>query len=135
LTKFIRRLKIVITIQSKKPFILDIAVTPTKPIKETVQDPQPRVTDPPSAQATPGPARLTLVKTVKLVRTEGDEIEPWVTGLAFLADGRIAAVDYLNNTCFILNADLQRLGSAFKFQSKPWDMTCYGDSKLAVTLG
>ena len=136
MTKFIRRLKIVITIQSKKPFILDIAVTPTKPIEETVQDPQPRVTDPPSAQANyTVPAKLTLVKTLDLVKTEGDEYTLLVTGLAFLADGRIAAVDNNNKTCFILNADLQRLGSAYKLQSDPWDVTCYGESKLAVTLG
>jgi len=103
--------------------------------KEAVQDRQPRVTDQASAQATPSPARLTLVKTVELVETEGDEYEPWVTGLAFLADGRVAAVDSNNKTCFILNADLQRLGSAYKLQSNPWDVTCYGESKLAVTLG
>ena len=77
---------------------------------------------------------MTLVKTLDLVKTEGDKKEPWVTGLDFLADGRIAAVDFWNKTCFILNADLQRLGSAFKLQDNPYDVTCYGESKLAVTL-
>jgi len=110
-------------------------VTATEPIEETVQDPQPRVTDQPSAQATPSPATLTLVKTLGLVMTEGDEKEPWITGLDFLADGRIAAVDCWNKTCYILNADLQRLGSAYKLQYSPRGVTCFRESKLAVTLG
>ena len=75
------------------------------------------------------------MKTLDLVKTEGDKYTPIVSGLAFLADGRIAAVDYRNRTCFILNADLQRLGPAYKLQSYPYDVTCYGESKLAVTLG
>ena len=75
------------------------------------------------------------MKTLGLVKTGGDEWPPWVTGLDFLADGRIAAVDYMNKTCYILNADLQRLGSAYKLQSYPYDVTCYGESTLAVTLG
>ena len=77
------------------------------------------------------------MKSLDLVKTEGDKRSPWVSGLDFLADGRIAAVDNWNRTCFILNADLQRLGSAYTFQNGdiPLDVTCYEESKLAVTLG
>ena len=73
------------------------------------------------------------MKTLDLVKTDGEKREPCATGLVFLADGRIAAVDYMNNTCFILNVDLQRLGSAYKLQYTPYDVTCYEESKLAVT--
>jgi len=69
------------------------------------------------------------------VETEGDEKLPFVAGLDFMADGRIAAVDHNNKTCFIMNADLQRQGTAFTLQSWPYDVTCYKESALAVTLG
>ena len=69
------------------------------------------------------------------MKTEGDKKSPWVTGLDFLSDGRIAAVDYYNKKCFIMDAGLQKQGSAYKFQGNPLDVTCYGESKLAVTLG
>jgi len=81
------------------------------------------------------PAKLILVATLDLVKTEGDKMSPWVTGLDFLPDGRIAAVDCHNKKCFIMNARLQREGSAFKFQDDPSDVTCYGKRNLAVTLG
>jgi len=69
------------------------------------------------------------------VETEADEKLPFVTGLDFMADGRIAAVDYNNMTCFIMNADLQRQGTAFKFKDDPNDVTCYKENALVVTLG
>ena len=69
-----------------------------------------------------------------LVEAEGDEEFPWVTGLEFMADGRIAAVENVNNTCFILNADLQRQGTSFKFENCPLDVICYKENTLAVTL-
>jgi len=118
--------------QSVQDNIQTIAASET--IENTVQDPQPRVTDQISAQAIPSPTMLTLVKTLDLVKAEGDAKKPWVTGLDFLADGRIAAVDFNNKTCFILNTDLQRLGSAYRFQQLPYDVTCYGENKLAVAL-
>jgi len=76
-----------------------------------------------------------MAATLDLVKTEGDEEFPWVTGLDFMADGRIAAVDYNNKKCFIMNADLQRQGTAFILKNRPFDVTCYNENALAVTLG
>jgi len=117
-----------------KPCI-SASVPDTNPISEAVQDPQPLVADQPSGAADPRPVKLTLDTTLDLVKAEGDEEFPWVTGLEFMPDGRIAAVDYSNKKCFIMNADLQRLGTTFKFDSAPYDVTCYKESTLAVTLG
>jgi len=64
---------------------------------------------------------------------EGDEKFPWVMGLEFMPDGRIAAVDFNNMKCFIMNDDLQRQGAAFKFENCPHDVTCYKENALAVT--
>jgi len=116
-----------------KPSI-SASVSDTNPTTEVVHDPQPLVADQPSAPAAPRPVKLTLVTTLDLVKTEGDEEFPFVTGLDFLADGRIAAVDYNNKKCFIMNVDLQRQGAALKFEDCPNDVTCYKENTLAVTL-
>ena len=114
---------------------ISASVSDTNPTGEVVYDLQPLVADQTSAAADPRPVKLTLVTTLDLVKTEGDEDFPFVTGLDFMADGRIAAVDNNNNKCFIMNADLQRQGTAFKFESDPNDVTCYKENALAVTLG
>jgi len=108
-------------------------VANTNPTGEAVRDPQPLVADQPSTPAVARPAKLTLVTTLDLMKTYRGA-HPFVSGLAFLADGRIAAVDYNNKKCFIINADLQRQGTAFKFECCPNDVTCYKESALAVTL-
>jgi len=77
------------------------------------------------------PARLTLLQTFTYTSILG------VTGLAFMPDGRIAAVgsSFLMCECFLLSPGLQMLGSPFRFQEKPHDVTCYQENKIAVTLG
>jgi len=45
------------------------------------------------------PARLKHLVTLDLVKTEGDEDWPFVTGMDFLPDGRLVAVDYYNSKC------------------------------------
>jgi len=128
-------LKLLSTLQPQfKPCIF-ASVSDTIPTAEAVHDSHPLVADQTSAPAPSHPAKLTLVTTLDLVKTEGDEGFPCVTGLDFMADGRIAAVDFYNNKCFIINADLQRQGSSFKFESCPKDVTCYRENALAVTLG
>ena len=110
-------------------------VSDSNTIVEDVQDPEPLPTDQPSTQVATSPAELTLVTTLDLVKTAGDKGSPWVTGLDFLSDGRIAAVDHYNKKCFIMDAGLQRQGSAYTFQDNPLGVTCYGENKLAVSLG
>jgi len=82
----------------------------------------------------PRPVTLTLEARLDLKQSNGDVDFPSVTGLAFIHDGRIAAVDNRNRACFIMNASLQRLGTSFRFQNKPKDIACFHDSNLAVTL-
>jgi len=79
------------------------------------------------------PARLEHLMTLALVKTEGDEKFPFVTGIDFLPDGRLAAVDHFNWKCFILDDQLRRKGS-YNFEAYPQDVTCYNGDKLAVTL-
>ena len=79
---------------------------------------------------------VTLVFEAKsdLGPSDGDDDLPFVTGLAFLHDGRIAALDFRNRACFIMNTGLRRKGSSFRFKDKPMDVTCCMESSLAVTL-
>jgi len=73
-------------------------------------------------------------KMTVLKKEKGDTEYIWVTGLTFLPDGRIAAIDQGNNKCVILDAGLQRSGPPYWFKEKPRDVTCYGNTNLAVTL-
>jgi len=73
-------------------------------------------------------------KTIFKREKIGDKYWTYVTGLTFLPDGRIAAIDYNNNKCVILDARLQRSGPPYKFKETPRDVTCYGGTNLAATL-
>ena len=73
-------------------------------------------------------------KTTVLEREKVDSLPTWVSGLTFLPDGRIVANDLCNDKCVILDAGLQRSGPPYRFKEKPYDVTCYGDNSLAVTL-
>jgi len=79
------------------------------------------------------PARLKHLMTLKLVKTDGDQEWPFVTGMDFLPDGRLAAVDEINCKCFILDDKLRRKG-LYNFEYRPQDVSCYNGDNLAVTL-
>jgi len=82
----------------------------------------------------PRPVTLTLETWLDLVQSENDNDFPFVVGLDFLEDGRIAAVDVRNGACFIMDADLQRQGYGFMFHDIPKGVACFQNNKLAVTL-
>jgi len=79
------------------------------------------------------PVRLEHLMTLDLVKTEGDEEWPFVAGMDFLPDGRLAAVDNKNWKCFILDDKLRRKGS-YNFEANPRYVTCYNGDNLAVIL-
>ncbi|XP_052784438.1 uncharacterized protein LOC128220197 [Mya arenaria] len=80
------------------------------------------------------PVSLELLKTMELVKTADDQEEPFVTGLDFLPDGRIVAVDQYNCKCFILSDTLKSFDTFYKFQTYPRDVTSYSDNNIAVTV-
>jgi len=81
------------------------------------------------------PVRLTPIATLNLVKTDGDKDYPFVTGMCFLKDGRIVAVDSMNKKCFVMDASLVRQGSGFRLKRQPHDVTCMQNDMLAVTHG
>ncbi|XP_052819271.1 uncharacterized protein LOC128245095 [Mya arenaria] len=80
------------------------------------------------------PVSLELLKTMTLVKTGDDHKEPLVSGLDFLPDGRIVAVDNWNWKCFILSNTLKRFNTFYKFKTKSRDISVYSDNNIAVTV-
>jgi len=58
----------------------------------------------------------------------------WITGIALLDNGCIVAVDRRHSKCHLLNYQLQKHGTSYKLYGKPWDVTSYGDKRVAVTI-
>ncbi|KAH3870463.1 hypothetical protein DPMN_033651 [Dreissena polymorpha] len=85
----------------------------------------------------PQPMQVTLelLVSVDLPKTGDDEKEPLLTGLDFLPDGRLVAVDNKNKKCIILNDRLQRLGTPYKFKYSPFGVVCVSHDTLCVTFG
>ncbi|XP_052763958.1 uncharacterized protein LOC128205934 [Mya arenaria] len=77
---------------------------------------------------------LTLLKTMDLMKTGDDKYQPYMTGMDFLPDGRIIAVDNCNWKCFILSDSLKRFDAFYKFKNYPRDVTSYSDDNIAVTV-
>ncbi|XP_052215385.1 uncharacterized protein LOC127833918 [Dreissena polymorpha] len=81
------------------------------------------------------PLSVELLVSVDLHKTGDDEREPWITGLDFLSDGRLVAVDNVNRKCIILNQQLHKLGKPYKFKHHPHGVVCVSYNKLCVTFG
>ncbi|KAH3898288.1 uncharacterized protein LOC127864791 [Dreissena polymorpha] len=88
-----------------------------------------------SLSSPPRPVTLELLVSVDLHKTGDYERDPFLTGLDFLPDGRLVAVDNKNKTCTILNERLQRLGTPYKFKSKPHSVACVSHDTLCVKVG
>jgi len=71
---------------------------------------------------------------VDLGKTAGNLEVPLITGLTFLPDGRVVAVDFSNMKCIVLSATLVKLTSGYQFQNYPFDVTSFNGYNLAVTL-
>ncbi|KAH3733488.1 uncharacterized protein LOC127850541 [Dreissena polymorpha] len=78
------------------------------------------------------PVTLELLVSVDLPKTRDDKKEPFLTGLDFLPDGRLAAVDNKHEQLIILNERLQRLGTPYKFKTPPKDVVYLPNNRLAV---
>ncbi|XP_052783077.1 uncharacterized protein LOC128219308 [Mya arenaria] len=77
---------------------------------------------------------LELLEIMELVKTGDDKKEPFVTGLDFLLDGRIVAVDSFNCKCFILSETLKRFDTFYKLKTNPYDVSAYSYNNIAVTF-
>ncbi|XP_052258202.1 uncharacterized protein LOC127862966 isoform X4 [Dreissena polymorpha] len=81
------------------------------------------------------PVTLQLLKAVDVVKPKDDNNDPFVTGLDFLSDGRLVAVDNRNNKCVIMNVRLQRKGQPYNFKTAVLDVRCLFHYLIAVSTG
>ncbi|KAH3815887.1 hypothetical protein DPMN_144423 [Dreissena polymorpha] len=51
-----------------------------------------------------------------------------------IGDGRLVAVDSWKCQCLIMNHQLQRQGTPYKFNTNPLDVVCLSQAELAVTM-
>jgi len=79
------------------------------------------------------PVRLKHLMTLDLVKTEGDDELPFVTGMTFLPDGRLVVVDCYNKKCIVFDDKMVRKG-VYTFEANPLCVTCYDGDNIAVTL-
>ncbi|KAH3805524.1 hypothetical protein DPMN_133828 [Dreissena polymorpha] len=79
------------------------------------------------------PVTLELIVSLNLPKSEDNERKPFLTGLDFLSDGRLVAVDNQNMKCMILNEGLRRLGTPYTFKSSPTDVAVLSNSEIVVT--
>ncbi|XP_052224278.1 uncharacterized protein LOC127839926 [Dreissena polymorpha] len=87
-----------------------------------------------SLSSQPRPLILKLLVSVDLPQTGDDKEKPLLSGLDFLTDGRLVAVDSWNMKCIILNERLQRLGTPYKFKNHPYSVVCVSHDTLCVTI-
>ncbi|KAH3810575.1 hypothetical protein DPMN_138968 [Dreissena polymorpha] len=78
---------------------------------------------------------MELLVSMDLPKTGDDHMEPCLSGLDFLPDGRLVAVDNHNDKCVVLNDQLQRLGKPYKFKIRPLGVVCTSHGALCVTFG
>ncbi|XP_052217330.1 uncharacterized protein LOC127835101 isoform X4 [Dreissena polymorpha] len=79
------------------------------------------------------PVTLELIVSLNLPKSEDNEREPLLSGLDFLSDGRLVALDNLNKKCMILNEGLRRLGPPYTLKSYPKDVAVLSNSEIVVT--
>ncbi|KAH3814870.1 hypothetical protein DPMN_143384 [Dreissena polymorpha] len=77
---------------------------------------------------------MELLLSVDIKQTGDDKEEPFLTGLDFLPDGRLVAVDNGNSKCIIMDDRLQILGTPYKFNTYPGDVVGLSQCELAVTM-
>ncbi|XP_045202186.2 uncharacterized protein LOC123555659 [Mercenaria mercenaria] len=78
--------------------------------------------------------KLTKITSIKLKKTGDDAGEPHYSGLDFLPDGRLVAVDNNNKKCLIYDEKLQRVGS-YQLSYSPQSVVVVSEDEVAITSG
>ncbi|XP_060556260.1 E3 ubiquitin-protein ligase TRIM71-like [Ruditapes philippinarum] len=78
--------------------------------------------------------KLTPVSSIDLKKTGDDIDEPFYTGIDFLPDGRLVAVDNRNKKCLVYNEKLEKVGS-FQLPNKPLSVVVVSEEEVAITSG
>ncbi|XP_052217329.1 uncharacterized protein LOC127835101 isoform X3 [Dreissena polymorpha] len=79
------------------------------------------------------PVTLELIVSLNLTKSEDNKGEPLISGLDFLPDGRLVALDNNNKKCMILNEGLRRLGTPYRFRPSPHAVAVVSNSEIVVS--
>ena len=80
---------------------------------------------------------LQLLKTldIKSISTNyRGQLRASVTALDFLSDGRLVALDFNREMCYLFDEQLNGCIGWYTFESTPVDLACYEENNVAVTL-
>ncbi|XP_060578657.1 E3 ubiquitin-protein ligase TRIM31-like [Ruditapes philippinarum] len=77
---------------------------------------------------------LTPVFSIDLKKTGDDMKEPFITGIDFLPDGRLVAVDKYNKTFLACNEKLEKVGS-YQLSYEPMSVVAVSEDEVAITSG
>ncbi|XP_052774292.1 uncharacterized protein LOC128212928 [Mya arenaria] len=72
---------------------------------------------------------------MSLVKEHSKSKVPVISGIDFLEDGRLVAIDNANKKCLVLGEYLQVLGKPFTFFTTPLDICVYKENQAVVTSG
>ncbi|XP_060585810.1 uncharacterized protein LOC132741615 [Ruditapes philippinarum] len=75
---------------------------------------------------------LTPIKSIDLKQKEDDVGEPLYTGIEFLPDGRLVAVDNKNKTLLVYNEKLEKVGS-YQLSYHPQSVVAVSEDEVAIT--
>ena len=76
--------------------------------------------------------KLTPVISVDVKRSEDDNKEPLYTGIDFLPDGRLVAVDNKNMKCLVYNEKFEKVGS-YQLSYPPLSVVVVSEEEVAIT--
>ncbi|XP_053404893.1 uncharacterized protein LOC128558740 [Mercenaria mercenaria] len=78
--------------------------------------------------------KLTMIISIDLKQTGDDVEEPLYSGLDFLPDGRLVAVDNENKKCLIYNEKLEEVGS-YQLSYNAQSVVAVSEEEVAITSG
>ncbi|XP_053404908.1 uncharacterized protein LOC128558749 [Mercenaria mercenaria] len=78
------------------------------------------------------PVKLELITFIDLKKSKGDEREPLLTGMDFLPDGRLIAVDNFNATLLVFNVCLVKTCS-YKLSYHPLSIVTLSEDTMVIT--
>ncbi|XP_060598011.1 uncharacterized protein LOC132751791 [Ruditapes philippinarum] len=76
--------------------------------------------------------KVTPVSAIGLKKTEDDIDDPLYSGIDFLPDGRLMAVDNTNEKCLVYNEKLEKVGS-YQLSYKPLSVVVVSEEEVAIT--
>ncbi|XP_060584045.1 E3 ubiquitin-protein ligase TRIM71-like [Ruditapes philippinarum] len=78
--------------------------------------------------------KLTPVSAIILKKTGDDIDEPLYSGIDFLPDGRLVAVDNTNKKCLVYNEKLEKVGT-YQLSYNPLSVAVVSEEELAISSG